>query len=284
VLAFRRGLAALILSSVTIAVARADSAGFPWQQVGASTYASTCLACHQANGEGVPDSFPPLAGHTPELLAAPGGRDYLVRLALFGLQGTIMVNGRPFNGAMPAWGELLSDAQLAGALNFVLQSWGNDKALPPEFQPITPADIASARATKMSPEAVYALRGRIVPQGASAAPETLAPVIFTLEQADRGHASYRRYCQDCHGTNLDNGEFGGAPLTGQYFAHHWGTGSVAALYGFIRTKMPPDRPGKLNPQTYADLTAFLLGRNGYPAADKELPPDSSAQEHMGMQR
>ena len=37
---------------------------------------------------------------------------------------------------------------------------------------------------------------------------------FTAEQADRGHAAYRSSCQDCHGSTLDNGEFGGPPLTG----------------------------------------------------------------------
>ena len=52
----------------------------------------------------------------------------------------------------------------------------------------------------------------------------------------------------------------------------------------MRTKMPPDRPGRLNPQTYADLTAFLLARNGYQAAQTELPPDPAAQERMNLKR
>jgi mono/diheme cytochrome c family protein len=280
--ALRRALAALVVCFGVATGAAANEPAFQWQNVGAQTYASTCAACHQANGEGVPDTFPSLVGHAPKIVAQAGGRDYLIRLVLFGLQGAIVANGKPFNGAMPAWEGSLTDDQLAGALDYVLNGWGNNKALPAGFQSFTPADLATARTTKMTAAEVYALRGRIMPEAATAVP--LTPVTFTQEQAARGHASYRRYCQDCHGTDLDNGEFGGAPLTGQYFARHWGNGTVAALYGFVRTKMPPDRPGKLNPQTYADLTAFLLVRNGYQAAQAELPPDPAVQEHMGLQR
>ena len=46
----------------------------------------------------------------------------------------------------------------------------------------------------------------------------------------------------------------------------------------------PDRPGKLNPQTYADLTAFLLAKNGYQPVEAELPPDPAAQQHMDLKR
>lgn len=256
---------------------------FQWQTVGAETYTSTCAVCHQPNGQGVVGTFPALAGHAPTLLAHPGGSDYLARLVLYGLEGQITANGKPFNGVMPAWGETLSDAQLAGALDYVLYSWGNDKALPPGFQPITPVDIARARSTKLTAVQVYALREQLLPPTASA-PEATAPPAFTQAQVDRGHAIYRRNCQDCHGDNLDNGEFGGAPLNGQYFTRHWGDGSVAALYGYMRAKMPPDRPGKLNPQTYADLTAFLLAKNGFQPTQTELPPDPETLARMNLKR
>ena len=271
-------IAAALTLFATTAMA-ADSDPFQWQTIGAETYTATCGACHQPNGQGVPDTFPPLAGHAPTVLARPSGRDYLARLVLYGLEGPITANNKPFNGAMPPWGESLNDAQLAGALDYVLHSWDNDKALPAGFQPFTPAEIAAARAKPMTPTEVYALRGDSAP-----APAVSVPLTFTQEQADRGHALYRRTCQDCHGSNLNDGEFGGAPLNGQYFARHWGNGSVAALYGYMRTKMPPDRPGKLNPQTYADLTAFLLSKNGYQPGQTELPPDPEAQEHMDLKK
>jgi mono/diheme cytochrome c family protein len=279
---FAAGLAAL-LALLASNTAVADDDTFQWQTIGRETYAAYCGACHQPNGQGVANTFPALAGHAPTILTHPDGRTYLARLVLFGLEGQITVNDKPFNGAMPPWGETLSNEQLAGALDYVLNNWGNEKQLPSGFRPLTPADIAAARSPQMAPGQVYALRQQIMP----AAPEhavTSEPPRFTEEQADRGHTAYRRNCQDCHGANLNDGEFGGAPLNGQYFARHWAKGSVAALYGYMRTKMPPDRPGRLSPQTYADLTAFLLVRNGYQAAQTELPPDPAAQEHMNLQR
>jgi mono/diheme cytochrome c family protein len=107
---------------------------------------------------------------------------------------------------------------------------------------------------------------------------------FTAEQVERGQATYRNSCQDCHGTTLDNGEFGGPPLKGGYFRGHWGGGSVSALYGFMSITMPPDRPGRLTPQTYAELTAFILSNNGYAPGDKELPTDFDAQQKMTLQK
>jgi mono/diheme cytochrome c family protein len=119
---------------------------------------------------------------------------------------------------------------------------------------------------------------------AVSAQERPATPAFTAAQADRGQATYRQSCQDCHGSSLDNGEFGGPPLKGGYFRTRWGSGNVAVLYGYVSLAMPPDRPGQLSPQTYADLVAFILSNNGYTASDKELTPDQSAQQGMSLQR
>jgi mono/diheme cytochrome c family protein len=110
------------------------------------------------------------------------------------------------------------------------------------------------------------------------------PPSFTEEQVGRGKAIYQRNCQDCHGTTLDNGEFGGAPLKGSYFRQHWGAGDVAGLFGYVNTLMPPDRPGELSPQSYVDVTAFLLSNNGYAAGNEELTADPEAQRLMTMKR
>jgi cytochrome c553 len=69
----RIGLTALLTLCATAAAA--DDGGFAWQDVGAQTYAAVCSACRQPNGQGVPDTFPALAGHAPTILARPGGRD-----------------------------------------------------------------------------------------------------------------------------------------------------------------------------------------------------------------
>ena len=119
---------------------------------------------------------------------------------------------------------------------------------------------------------------------AVSAQERPATPAFTAAQAERGQTTYRLSCQDCHGSSLDNGEFGGPPLKGGYFRTRWGSGNVAVLYGYVSLTMPPDRPGQLSPQTYADLVAYILSNNGYAAGDKELPPDQNAQQGMSLQR
>jgi mono/diheme cytochrome c family protein len=110
------------------------------------------------------------------------------------------------------------------------------------------------------------------------------PPAFTEEQVARGRAIYQKNCQDCHGSTLDNGEFGGAPLKGSYFRQHWGAGDVSGLFGYVNTLMPPDRPGQLSPQSYVDLTAFLLSNNGYTAGSEELTADPDAQRKMTMKK
>ncbi len=272
---WRVGLLALLPLMLAIPAAAQDS--------GAEIYATSCAACHQGNGEGVPGAFPPLKGHAAEIATAAKGRDYLAHLVLFGLTGAITVEGKPFNGEMPAWGDTLSDAQLAAVLNYVLHSWGNDQSLPAGFASFAPSDIAAARASKLTPDQVYALRQQTAP-APSAPAVAQTPPAFTEDQADRGKAAYNRNCQDCHGRNLNDGEFGGPPLNGNYFAHHWGSGSLAALYSFMSTKMPPDRPGKLNPQTYADMTAYLLSQNGYQPGKDELPSDADALQGMTLKK
>jgi mono/diheme cytochrome c family protein len=267
--------------------AQTSRVDFDWRAIGAQTFKTHCSACHQESGQGVAGAFPPLTGHVPEFFAQKSGRDYLVRVALFGLEGAIVVSGTTFDGAMPPWAQL-QDAEIAAVLDHVLTSWGNDKGLPADFTPILPADVAVARAPPMSVAQVYALRQQIVPGQQSDITNSKsaqqAPVSFTAEQAERGKAAYEHNCQDCHGSTLDNGEFGGAPLKGSYFRQHWAAGDVAALYSFTATKMPPDRPGQLSPQTYLDLTAYILSHNGYPPGDRELPPDLDGQQKMTLKK
>jgi mono/diheme cytochrome c family protein len=107
-----------------------------------------------------------------------------------------------------------------------------------------------------------------------------SPVSYTEEQAGRGLRAYTQDCRDCHGPNLDDGEFGGAPLRGSYFEQHFGGGPASALFGYIQTAMPPDRPGRLSPAVYADITAYLLQRNGFPAGSTPLPTDLGALDEM----
>ncbi|HEY7300933.1 MAG TPA: cytochrome c [Xanthobacteraceae bacterium] len=107
---------------------------------------------------------------------------------------------------------------------------------------------------------------------------------YTAGQAKRGQTSYQHWCQTCHGSDLDNGEFGGPPLRGSWFRSHWGNGDVGALFAYVRTAMPPDNPSGLNDTTYVDILAFILQANGYPTGSAELPPDANALSEMTLRR
>jgi mono/diheme cytochrome c family protein len=282
----RSTLAVLVLSTVAIgfdgalAQTAAPAGDFQWQTLGARTYDGNCSGCHQRSGRGIAGGFPPLAGHAPQVLAQKG-RAFLARAVLFGLSGAIEVEGTKYNGSMPAWSCSLSDDEIAATIDHVLTAWGNDQQLPKDFKPILPSEIAAARADNLTPEQVYAMRE----QGAASAGKVVQiPPSFTREQAERGHLEYAHNCLDCHGSNLDNGEFGGPPLRGTFFARHWDAANVAALLGFMKAKMPPDRPGQLNDETYTDIIAYILGENGYLPGDKELPADASSQQAMSLRK
>src|SRR4051794_10336900 len=107
---------------------------------------------------------------------------------------------------------------------------------------------------------------------------------YTIQQAERGQASYEHSCQACHGSSLDNGDFGGAPLRGSWFQTHWGSTDVGALFSYVKSAMPPDNPGGLNDSTYADILAFILQGNAYPPGPQELPSDVSALRQMQLRR
>lgn len=97
---------------------------------GAKVYQTNCSSCHQVNGEGSPGAFPPLAGN-PVVTGDPAKVIHIVK---FGLSGAVTVNGKTFNGMMPAWGTQLSNADIAAALTYVRSSWGNKASAITEAQ------------------------------------------------------------------------------------------------------------------------------------------------------
>ncbi|MBX3139426.1 MAG: cytochrome c [Trueperaceae bacterium] len=122
---------------------------------GEPLYMSTCSACHQATGMGIPMAFPPLAGHAPELYAAD--RDYPVEAIAFGLQGSISVHNTTYNGVMPSHLHL-QDADIAAILNYVMTAWGNEADLPAGFEPYTAADVEAVRGMMLMATEVHANR------------------------------------------------------------------------------------------------------------------------------
>ena len=93
--------------------------------------------------------------------------------------------------------------------------------------------------------------------------------IYTAAQADRGQAAYVQNCAACHGATL-GGTGEAPPIAGAEFVATWNGLSLGELYDRIRTTMPFDRPGQLSRDSYADVLAFVLKYNGFPAGGAEL--------------
>ena len=89
-------------------------------KAGEALYTGTCSVCHQANGTGHPDVFPPLAGS--DYLMADKKR--AIGVVVNGLSGPVTVNGKEYNSVMPPMSQLTDD-EIANILTYVRNSWGN---------------------------------------------------------------------------------------------------------------------------------------------------------------
>ncbi|MBA3699129.1 MAG: c-type cytochrome [Planctomycetes bacterium] len=99
-----------------------------------------CITCHQANGQGLPNIYPPLT--SKEWIA--GSDERLIKIALKGLWGPLEVDGKRFDPTkgvppMMGFGPMLNDQEMAAVLTYVRQSFGND------FDPITPDAVQKVR-------------------------------------------------------------------------------------------------------------------------------------------
>lgn len=102
---------------------------------GKEVYTNLCLACHQADGSGVPNLNPPLI-KTQWVL---GNKNPLIEMVLKGSQGKVEIDGEKFHNTMPAL-SYLTDQQIADVLTYVRNSFGNKASL------VTPAEVKAVRA------------------------------------------------------------------------------------------------------------------------------------------
>lgn len=101
---------------------------------GKNIYGNTCFACHQAEGQGIPNAFPPLA--KSDYLNANPSR--AIDAVLHGLTGEITVNGKKYNSVMTS--QNLTDQEISDVMTYVYNSWGNSKKV------ITPGMVTTQRA------------------------------------------------------------------------------------------------------------------------------------------
>ena len=171
-------------------------------ETGEMIYARICVACHQADGNGLPPAFPPLAGTD----WATQDRETPIRIVLMGLEGPITIKGEPFNMVMAPWGAALNDVQIAKVLTFVRSSFGNKASAVTEQQVAAVRAATADRGKAWTAPELTVLRG-----GEAAAPVgATPPEVEALEAAAPdpaadpasvalGKKHYEGICFTCHG-------------------------------------------------------------------------------------
>src|SRR6202047_3152655 len=103
---------------------------------GKKVFAANCQTCHQANGQGVPGQYPPLAGSE----FTNGGSRRMAMIVLKGLQGPVKVKGQEYGTAvMQPWDKTLTDQKIADVMTYERSEWGN------KATPVTAEQIAALR-------------------------------------------------------------------------------------------------------------------------------------------
>lgn len=173
---------------------------------GAKVFERVCAACHQADGRGVGNVFPPL--RDSDYLRAD--LDRAISSVINGLSGPIVVNGVEYNTAMPPMA-YLSDEEVASVLTFVLEEWNGGGG-------VTVEQVASVRAGDLARHPVgseeqHAYEGTpsaISPDETRDMIESDGPPMEVAE-FDRAKEIYFQRCAGCHGV-LRKGATG-KPLT-----------------------------------------------------------------------
>jgi len=102
---------------------------------GQQLYARHCLSCHQADGGGVPNMQPPIAGGS----WVKGDARVLAKFVMTGGFGSAERKDSAVGNVMPEFRQL-SDDDLAGILSYIRAKFGGGAPA------VTAADVAAARA------------------------------------------------------------------------------------------------------------------------------------------
>jgi cytochrome c oxidase cbb3-type subunit 2 len=103
---------------------------------GRDLYVAHCSACHQVSGEGLPGVFPPLKGSG---VVNKDDATKHIHVVLDGMEGA-RAGGVVYASAMPPFAGMLSDAEIAGIIDYERSAWGN------HGNPVTAAQVAAERA------------------------------------------------------------------------------------------------------------------------------------------
>ena len=98
-----------------------DAAPLDSRTNGLALFSSNCSGCHGRDGEGIEHIAPPLKGSE----YVEGATDRLAMILLNGLEGPLHINGQlyNFNGAMPNFGNNLTDRQIVDIITYLQNAY-----------------------------------------------------------------------------------------------------------------------------------------------------------------
>jgi mono/diheme cytochrome c family protein len=113
--------------------------------------------------------------------------------------------------------------------------------------------------------------------GKTPEPRTVWDGVYTEEQAKRGEPLYYHDCSSCHGEKLQ-GDDNSPALAGRDFVEDWNGLTLGKLFDKIRMTMPRDGPSQVSIPEKADILAYILSVNKFPAGKTELQQGDALKE------
>jgi mono/diheme cytochrome c family protein len=110
-------------------------------------------------------------------------------------------------------------------------------------------------------------------------PRSVWDGIYSADQAKRGQERYNAQCASCHGQALEGGE-SAPPLAGGEFLANWGGLTVGELFDRTRSTMPQSKPGSLTREANAEVLAYVLSANQFPAGKADMSPASEVLKEI----
>jgi mono/diheme cytochrome c family protein len=99
--------------------------------------------------------------------------------------------------------------------------------------------------------------------------------VYTSEQAKRGETQYDEQCAACHQFDLQGDGLDVPALASDEFRDEWDGKTLRQMFDLLSKSMPQQDPGSLTPAVYADILAYILQKNEFPAGSQALVPDSA---------
>lgn len=109
---------------------------------------------------------------------------------------------------------------------------------------------------------IVGIAGDAAAQSNGGGARTIWDGVYTEQQADYGEELATANCIACHSA---------AEWSNARFLMTWNNRPIAELHDQLRATMPFEAPGRLSPEEYSAIVAYILKLNDAPAGSAELP-------------